>query len=316
MMDANHCRMILTLTLLPTVLNLPPLRAHDLDGVGVFLSIVAVTEGQSQVQIREEDGYRFIQSNGLPDHVTGRFPNRNNPNRIEAQTYQFRVPLFPQANRDATAVGMNLFGVALNGVPFDAAAAEFWRGDRRWQYEALSGAVNLGLDDSNAHVQPNGAYHYHGLPTALVRRLTRPDSMILIGYAADGFPVYAMFGHSDPLDPDSSLRKMKSGYRLRTGTRPDGPGGAYDGSFVQDYEFAGDDNTLDECNGRFGVTPEFREGVYHYFVTDTFPFIPRQLKGTMDPSFRKGPPNGQNGPPPGRGRRPPGPAPGFPPPPR
>ena len=51
------------------------------------------------------------------------------------------------------------FGVALNGVPFDPGTAEYWENDRSsdWRYDALSGKINLGLDQNNAHVQPNGA---------------------------------------------------------------------------------------------------------------------------------------------------------------
>ena len=64
-----------------------------------------------------------------------------------------------------------LFGVAVNGVPFEAGTAEFWNGDRAWNYEAKSGKIDLGLDQNDAHVQPGGVYHYHGLPTGLVRKL-------------------------------------------------------------------------------------------------------------------------------------------------
>ncbi|MBK8204496.1 MAG: YHYH protein [Bdellovibrionales bacterium] len=42
---------------------------------------------------------------------------------------------------------------------------------------------------------------------------------------------------------------------------------------------------LDECNGRFSITPEFPDGIYHYFITSEFPFIPRSYRGTPDSSF-------------------------------
>ena len=47
-----------------------------------------------------------------------------------------------------TPLGMNPFGVAINGVPFDPGAAEWWNNDPAsgWQYEALSGKINLGMD--------------------------------------------------------------------------------------------------------------------------------------------------------------------------
>ena len=60
---------------------------------------------------------------------------------------------------------MQPFGVAVNGVVFDPGAAEWFNRDPRsgWQYEPLAGKINLGVDESFAHVQPNGAYHYHGM---------------------------------------------------------------------------------------------------------------------------------------------------------
>ena len=74
----------------------------------------------------------------------------------------------------------------------------------------------------------------------------------------------------------------------------DGPGGKYDGTFIQDYEFVKGSGDLDECNGRKGVTPEYPDGTYYYVVTDAFPFIPRFYRGTPDSSFerRMGPPPG------------------------
>jgi hypothetical protein len=55
------------------------------------------------------------------------------------------------------------------------------------------------------------------------------------------------------------------------------------GTFLQDFEYVaglaglGD---LDECNGRVGVTPEFPNGTYHYYTTDTYPYVQRCVKGT------------------------------------
>lgn len=243
-----------------------------------------------KVNIQARGGYRYITSNGIPSHKTGQFPNRNNPNAVSAQRYTFRVPLQPEAADRPTPTGRTLFGVALNGVPFDPGTAEFWRGDRRWNYEAVGGRINLGLDESNAHVQPTGAYHYHGTPVGFIQKLNGAKKMTLIGYAADGFPVYNQYGFSEAKDSESGVRKMKSGYVLKPGARPGGPGGRHDGTFTLDYEFKAGVGDLDEYNGRFGVTPENANGVYHYHITDTFPYVPRLLKGTPDASFRKGPP--------------------------
>ena len=254
----------------------------------------------NRVSITIEGEARVIRANGLPDHEMGRFPNAHNPNSASAQNYVFRVPLHPQVAAKPTPVGMQNFGIAINGVAFDPAAAEWWQHDRSssWQYEPMTGHLNLGVDQNNAHVQPNGAYHYHGIPTGILAKVKDAKShMVLIGWAADGFPIYAPWGFAKANDATNGLKTMKSSYRLKQGTRPSGPGGNYDGTFVADFEYVMGAGDLDECNGRFGVTPEFPEGTYHYFLTSDFPFIPRFYKGTPDRSFeRRGPPGGRRGP--------------------
>lgn len=263
----------------------------------------AASTVQPFVSIAVQGAYRVITSNGLPNHPTGAFPNRGNPNSISAQRYNFRVPVAPKMAEKETPLFLGPFGIAVNGVPFDPGAAEFWNGDRRWQYEPLTGPNSLGVDDNNAHVQPNGAYHYHSLPIGLLEKLGAKNKMTLIGYAADGFPIYGPYCVSDPKNLSSPLKKMKASYRLKKGTRPDGddgPGGAYDGAFVADFEYEAGLGDLDACNGRTGVTPEYPNGTYYYVVTGAFPFIPRRFKGTPDDSFRRGPggPGGPGGPPP------------------
>lgn len=307
-------------------------RRKVLAAIGLAPAAMALTPGSAwavanQVSITVEGDKRVIRSNGIPDHATGNFPNRRNPNRISPQAHEFRMPAVPRVTGRSTPLEHGNFGVALNGVPFDPFTAEFWNRDRRsgWRYEAMGGKVDLGLDGNNAHVQPTGAYHYHGVPTGLVRRWSPDSHSGLIGYAADGFPIYVLYGFADgrlgnPVVP------MRSGWRLRQGQRPGGPGGRYDGTFVEDFEFVAGASDLDANNGRVAQTPEFPDGTYAYFLTDAFPFIPRGFSGTPDPSFRHGPPGGGQGlrgqgdgmrppPPPGGGqRRPPPPGFGRPPP--
>ena len=271
---------------------------------------LAVQPGfKNEVLIKLADGVRKITGNGIPDHEVGEFPNRHCPNTISAQNYAFGIPANPKIADKPTPSGMSAFGVAVNGVVFDPAAAEWWQGDRNsgWQYEPLGGGINLGTDQNNAHVQPNGAYHYHGMPNELVKQLTGDKpAMVLLGWASDGFPIYGPWGYADPKDVKSELRKVKSSYRIKNTPRNGGPGGTADGTFVADYEYQVGLGDLDECNGRVGVTPEFPGGIYHYHITDAFPFIPRLSRGTPDPSFAKhGPPGGggprRGGPGAGRG---------------
>ena len=261
---------------------------------------------QNKVTITVKGDKRIIESNGIPDHKVSKFPNRGNPNAIAEQKYHLEVPAQPKpATGGATGRMMSAWGVALNGVVFDPGTAEVYNdGDRSnpWHYEALRSnttmgttpriPTGLGLDDNHGHVQPNGAYHYHGLPTLLVERLsTGEKQMVHVGWAADGFPAYAVYGYTNPTDPKSELKKMKSSYRLKTADRGgDGketPTGKPDGSYALDFEYVAGSGDLDEFGGRTGVTPEFPKGTYYYVLTEEFPFIPRKFKGTPDPSFSK-----------------------------
>ena len=107
----------------------------------------------------------------------------------------------------------------------------------------------------------------------------------IIGWAADGFPIYALYGFSHPMEASSAIEEMKTGYALKKGERPGGrnaPDGYYDGAFAEDYEYVGGDGNLDECNGRFCVTPEFPGGTYANFMTRDWPVIPRAFRGTPE----------------------------------
>ncbi len=251
----------------------------------------AVTAAQSETTITTNGAMRIISANGIPNHVTGQFPNRGNPNSISSKHYEFHVPLDLKVAAKPTSSRIAWFGVALNGVPFEPGTAEFWNGNTNWVHEAIGGSSNLGLDQNNAHVQPNGAYHYHSLPTGLIAKLGGDGKqMVLVGWAGDGFPIYTSYGHAIANDARSPLKKMRSSYRVKQGGRPGnpaGPGGKYNGEFSADFEYVSGAGDLDECNGRFGVTPEFPRGIYHYYITEEFPFVSRLWRGTPDRSFMK-----------------------------
>jgi hypothetical protein len=152
-----------------------------------------------------------------------------------------------------------------------------------WNLEALGGAFQFGADESNAHVQPNGQYHYHGMPEGYLTRLGAGQAVTLVGFAVDGFPIYARHGYSVASDASSPVKVIASSYRKKLSPDPGRPSTDVFpmGTFTQDHEYVPGSGDLDECNGRVGVTPEFPGGTYHYYVTDTFPFIQRCLKGTV-----------------------------------
>ena len=147
---------------------------------------------------------------------------------------------------------------------------------------------------NHAHVQPNGAYHYHGMPELLINFLGDEDGMTLIGWASDGFPIYARYGYSNPEDSQSQLKVLTTSYRLKSKAdenRPNtltailGPNETNNinkpipmGAFTQDYEYVEGLGDLDECNGRFGTTPNFQMGFTTMLFRMIFPFL-RCLKG-------------------------------------
>ncbi len=257
---------------------------------------------------------RTITSNSIPSHMVGKFGGGMgslNPNAISQQSETYAITTTPSAAASFTALlsstgtGPNVgpqysFGVLKNGVELDPVAAEPFPHTSRmdpnvnwlWNLEALN--VNLGLDCNSAHVQPTGKYHYHGSPTLYLQSLSISSSaMTMIGYAADGFPIYYKYAYSTATDNTSSVAEMTSSYRLKSGKRGgDGvtaPCDVYNGIYSNDYEYVSGLGTLDEANGRTGVTPEFPSGTYYYVITDAFPSIPRYFRGTPSQDFKIGP---------------------------
>ncbi len=261
--------------------------------------------GTGSVSITDSAAFKTLTGNGIPDHAVGTFPNSGNPNTISDQTISYRIPASPV--KTSTATEMATFGVFLNGVKLERDTAERYlgTGGGSWSYEAITPGFEegnskgddtqrpiqnnwLGSDCNNAHVQPTGQYHAHGLPEGYMQALLKdtPNDMVLAGYAADGFPMYLRYGYSDPSNPNSGLEVVEHSWELRSGTRPDGPGGAYDGTFREDWEYSAGSGDTDECGGRTGPTPEYPGGTYHYYITDDYPYIPRCVFGTPGSDFR------------------------------
>ena len=273
---------------------------------GIACTAEPSTVNRVSIHVDSSRNKRIIRSNAIPDHRIGPFPNMENPNRLREQHNQWSINLHPELSDHTTSICRNpngsgppayQFGVAINGVKLDPAAAEFYRtplGFRNleWSKEALSTNTKLGDDCNNAHVQPHGEYHYHGTPWGLVKRADGKE-MFLCGWAADGFPVYYKWGYREGGNGKLQLRELSSSYRLRRGERPgDGystPDGSYDGTYVRDFEYVEQLGDLDQCNGIFGITPEFPGGTYYYLITDAFPSVPRCFSGTPSEDFNLGP---------------------------
>ncbi|MGJ8669025.1 MAG: YHYH protein [Oceanococcus sp.] len=240
---------------------------------------------------------RDLVANGIPDHEVGTFPNPANPNTIVEQDVSASITLDPVETDTATELGgpRGVLAFVLNGVKVDAGTGgscddsgqNCSLGDPsgNWSIEALGqSSFDFGTDFNNAHVQPDGTYHYHGIPERFVEKLGGSSSKLtLIAWAADGFPIYARYGYSDPYDANSAIVAMHGSYDFVTAVPASRPS-TQDyplGTFRQDWIYIEGSGDLDECNGRLGVTPEFPEGIYHYFATDDYPYFQRCVKGEV-----------------------------------
>ncbi len=205
------------------------------------------------------------------------------------------------------------------------------RGDGIWQRNAYYGEAQT-FDPCVGHQPQTGQYHYHANPICLRAQLgdnvqtiqSRRNGTIyrekaapwmhspILGWAFDGYPIYGPYAYSEPQNPASAVKRMKSSFRLRGITQrtslPDwalamhpgvsqqlsasqyGPPVNSDfprGRYLEDYEYVEGLGDLDVYNGRVAVTPDFPSGTYAYYVTidddgvPAFPYvIGLQYRGT------------------------------------
>ncbi|MEJ6394599.1 YHYH protein [Gymnodinialimonas sp. 2305UL16-5] len=252
-----------------------------------FTGHVLVTAGDAACQ---------LQSNGIPNHDFGD-AERNFATPAAEIDHDFSIPRSPRQAETATALSHGRFdGILLNGVVLHILSAGCYDpdgprvdangnvqagcpADHPWLLDPMAENAPFAEDTHNGHTQPDGMYHYHGNPMALFDSAPGPDGSPVIGFAADGFPIYGSYFR----DASGTVRQAVSGYELRDGDRPTGngnPGGTYDGLYRADYVYTGAGD-LDECNG---MTVD---GQYAYYITDSFPWAMACLTGTPDPSFMR-----------------------------
>ena len=225
-----------------------------------------------------------ITSNGIPNHDLESGPGCC----ASSQSYTWVVPRSPspdntgghdstncpEANGDYQCVAdRGDIAIAINGVPIfgpedgpggDAVASN------EGVYEEDRQHIWLGL--CHGHSGPGGVYHYHADGNCVHwhpdeaagegwRDYSFPSSTNtgeasdVIGIAFDGYPIYGVYGD----DGTGQIVEMKSSYRLKSGET------GYNG--IDDYEYVSGLGHLDVCNGHFGPTPDFPDGIYHYHST-------------------------------------------------
>jgi hypothetical protein len=233
---------------------------------------------------------RTIVSNALPDHETGEFPNSGNPNTISAQAVSYSYTADPNFTGDATEARTT--GVAVNGVKFEPGTAETVTCDsgENLRVETLQDIYDLGLDFNNAHVQPTGEYHYHGISELLAEAYSSDDDLVHVGFAADGFLMYysksGAYSSGYDLSADAHTGTACVGSMALGGEAVEVGGTTPDGTYSSDWVWSQAAGDLDACNGA-----EI-DGEYAYIVTDEYPFISRCLNGEARGEAGGPPPGG------------------------
>ena len=256
---------------------------------------------EGSVEVTTSESTCTIAVNGIPNHDFND-ESAHFATNVSEVLRTFTLPINPEIAAQPTALSQQYFdAIMLNGVVADILSAGCYKpsdpmadtdgntpigcttGDG-WLLDPLGTESKFGADSHNAHTQPDGTYHYHGNPGAMFDDNPGPNGSPVIGFAADGFPIYGSYF----LDPQTNqVRKALSGYELKSGSRPgpdnDNPGGSYNGEYIDDYEYT-DSGDLDECNG---MTVN---GQYGYYITDSYPWMMACYSGTPHNSFAKGQP--------------------------
>ena len=289
-------------------------------------------------QVVHSAAWVYVRTTGLASHLMGPWylnaaKTQNFPNFPSNTAKTYRIPRTPVIPAVKTLTGLGATGIMVNGVSMfdsrdafsyvnasstDATPGNRLTGDGVWNRD---GYHNEGVtfDAALAH-QAGNNYHYHAQPIGLryqlgdhvdynpvTNRYTESTTAVtahspILAWAADGLPVYGPYGYSSPLDPNSGLRRMVSGFVLRNGlngttnlastgrtTLPawaqriqtvaykNGPAvnATYAlGHYIEDFDYLGDrgftlgvDFDLNEQNVRWCVTPEYPSGTWAYFTT-------------------------------------------------
>lgn len=257
------------------------------------LSTAAVETHECSVSISMNETQITIVANGLPDHdFESTLACTQGNDCTRAQNYEWTIPRSPvndttgghdstncpEANGDyECAAALGEVAIAINGVPFygpedgpggDAVASQ------HGAYEEDRQPIELGV--CHAHNGQGGTFHYHAdanclhwhpeegedmfdydisTPAAVAQNTANGSHSAVIGVSMDGYPIYGLWGY----DINMNVVEMRSSYQLKEGET------GYNG--IDDYEFVQGLGHLDVCNGHFGPTPEFPEGIYHYHST-------------------------------------------------
>ena len=188
-------------------------------------------EGYVDIEAYEE--YCDIYSDNIPNHDFND-SSANFASNVMERDRTFKVKRFPEAASQNTEIQRGVWdALMLNGVVVDLKSAGCYSPSSpnansdgniaagcgqsaQWNLVPLEYTSMFGVDIHNAHVQPDGSYHYHGNPNAMFDDSPSGEGSPFIGFAADGFPIYGSYILDDTT---GAYRKALSGYALKEGTR-------------------------------------------------------------------------------------------------
>jgi len=208
----------------------------------------------------EYNGQRVVIVNGIPDHDAENDQFVVNPNtRCERWTFM-TIPMSVSKDSSTTKTDMGVVSLALTGGTFYN------------QLSSPAGDVALpnegqSLDSCAGHSSENSQYHYHA---NILCDDDAADASVCkqVGWSRDGVPVYGFCN-------DASGNQFASCYSVKDGSTESevviSAGTFQSADSASDYEYVdSDDCNLDKANG--AIHPE--TGVYSYFMTETYPWVP------------------------------------------
>lgn len=164
------------------------------------------------------------------------------PNPTKAQNLSYTLPLHPKWTKKATSTPLGPIGFIIDG------AVLFNPDEANASTVALNEDFTIDgygfVDSCNGHPTPSPGdmYHYHGVPTCITNVINRKGHFSKI--VGFAFDGFPIYAVQGP------------GGKTPTG--------------------------LDKCNGTYGPTPEFPHGIYHYFLTTTYPYSLPCLHGKVN----------------------------------
>lgn len=217
-------------------------------------SVYAKITGATSISLDSTGNYIEIKSNGRPSQVSNYYEKTpwestmKDSTFIDNQSTTFGGVTFKKSPgriiqysmiykipNTPTANPTNMTATATSGGPIGVATdgVPFFN-----QYNGTADVLAseaVSFDRYYGHPNHDNAYHYHVEPKALTMN---GNDAALVGFLLDGYPVYG------------TQHKNADGTSTSIAT-----------------------SDLDAFHGHYAYTPEYPNGVYHYHVTSTYPYI-------------------------------------------